>query len=263
MTAFIYAIEARLAVARCLQEFPRTGELLPAAADLGWVRALRTDALSQARTFGKDYRNNLSSAQFNRGRIQRHVRRARRGGFKIKSEDFLVSSDKDFHPTECSKTPTAACCIDRAAGSALAARRRRSPGRRSRAPSTAFRKKDAPALTTRADLEIRWDKFWAHPSDISPYRLLRDARFAVRDRAIAETSERGKSRSRDPTIDAFLGHCCAEDQKQPEKHLASGILWALHAHGSPRGPCRRAPWLARVQRSERPSRRTSLRWPAT
>ncbi|MSQ95315.1 MAG: hypothetical protein EXR98_12260 [Gemmataceae bacterium] len=81
------------------KEFPRTGDLLPAIADLGWVAPLgimryRSDA------FGKEYRNNLFTAQFNRHRIQRHVLELAGAGFKCKTEDFLTTDDKNFHPTD-------------------------------------------------------------------------------------------------------------------------------------------------------------------
>src|SRR5207245_5728675 len=91
-----------------------------------------------------------------------------------------------------------------------------------------IRKKGATALTDPRGLEIRWDKFWAYPSDISPYRLLRDARFAVRDRAIAELAKRGKSEAETLRSMLFSGIVAPEDQKQPEKQRwHRNILWAL------------------------------------
>jgi putative heme-binding domain-containing protein len=54
----------------------------------------RSDAL------GKEYQGNLFTAQFNRHRIQRHILERHGAGFKCKTEDFLTSDDKNFHPTD-------------------------------------------------------------------------------------------------------------------------------------------------------------------
>lgn len=81
------------------KEMPRTGDLLPAAADLGWVAP---SGLMRYRSgfFGEEFKGNLFSAQFNRSRIQRHIVTRVGAGFAIKSEDFLTSDDKNFHPTD-------------------------------------------------------------------------------------------------------------------------------------------------------------------
>src|SRR5262249_44910598 len=55
-----------------LREFKSTGELLTPAVDLGWVAPSGLLRYRSA-SFGKEYEDNLFSAQFNRSRVQRHV----------------------------------------------------------------------------------------------------------------------------------------------------------------------------------------------
>jgi putative heme-binding domain-containing protein len=81
------------------KEFPRTGDLLPAIENLGWV-APSGIMRYRSESFGKEYRNNLFTAQFNRHRIQRHILERHGAGFKCKTEDFLTTDDKNFHPTD-------------------------------------------------------------------------------------------------------------------------------------------------------------------
>jgi putative heme-binding domain-containing protein len=81
------------------KEFPRTGDLLPAIENLGWV-APSGIMRYRSRAFGDEYRNNLFTAQFNRHRIQRHILERDGAGFKCKTEDFLTTDDKNFHPTD-------------------------------------------------------------------------------------------------------------------------------------------------------------------
>ena len=50
--------------------------------------------------FGAEYLDNLFSAQFNPHRVQRHVVTREGATFRTEDEDFLTSSDPDFHPTD-------------------------------------------------------------------------------------------------------------------------------------------------------------------
>ncbi len=81
------------------KELPRTGDLLPAIENLGWVAP---SGIMRYRSgwFGTEYLGNLFTAQFNRHRIQRHILERDGAGFKCKTEDFLTSDDKNFHPTD-------------------------------------------------------------------------------------------------------------------------------------------------------------------
>lgn len=82
-----------------LEGHPRTGPIMPvlthmgAAAPCGLVR-LESDQL------GPDYRNNVLACQFNMRKISRHLLTPQGATFACRDEDFLVSDNIDFHPTD-------------------------------------------------------------------------------------------------------------------------------------------------------------------
>jgi putative membrane-bound dehydrogenase-like protein len=54
----------------------------------------------ESRVFGPEYQDNLFACLFNMHKITRHVLIPDGAGFKTRDEDFLVSSNLDFHPTD-------------------------------------------------------------------------------------------------------------------------------------------------------------------
>src|SRR5262249_40277372 len=50
--------------------------------------------------FGKEYKDNLFACQFNMHKVSRHVLTPEGATFACKDEDFLVSNNLDFHPTD-------------------------------------------------------------------------------------------------------------------------------------------------------------------
>jgi putative membrane-bound dehydrogenase-like protein len=82
-----------------VSEFKQTGDLMPVMtkfariAPAGLVRY-------RGSSFGLEYEGNLFSAQFNPHRVQRHVLHREGATFRTDDEDFLTSSDPDFHPTD-------------------------------------------------------------------------------------------------------------------------------------------------------------------
>ena len=82
-----------------LDNHPRTGELMPvlthlgAAAPCGLVR-LESDQL------GEEYRDNVFACLFNMHKVTRHVLVPQGASFETRDEDFLVSDNLDFHPTD-------------------------------------------------------------------------------------------------------------------------------------------------------------------
>src|SRR5262249_10610226 len=171
------------------KEFPRTGDLLPAAADLGWV-APSGLMRYRSESLGKGYRNNLFSAQFNRSRIQRHIVERDGAGFKIKSEDFLVSSDKDFHPTDVLEDADGSLLvIDTGGWFRIGCPTSQIAKPEIKGGIYRIRKKGARRPANPRGGEIRWDKL-----DLAEcFVTLGDARFTVRDRAIRECAKRGQA----------------------------------------------------------------------
>lgn len=77
----------------------RTGDLMPVLADLGpAVPAGLTRYAS--RVFGDGFRDNFFAAMFNIRRVTRHVLEPSGATFTVRSSDFVVSEDRDFHPTD-------------------------------------------------------------------------------------------------------------------------------------------------------------------
>src|SRR2546430_15001612 len=64
-----------------------------AAAPCGLIRY-------ESRVFGPEYQDNLFCCQFNMHKVSRHVLTPDGATFKSRDEDFLVSSNLDFHPTD-------------------------------------------------------------------------------------------------------------------------------------------------------------------
>ncbi|MGY8767945.1 MAG: PVC-type heme-binding CxxCH protein [Pirellulales bacterium] len=77
----------------------RTGELMPpllhtgAAAPCGLTRY-------ESNVFGNDYRDNLFTCFFNMNKVSRQVLQPSGATFKTELDDFLVSDNLDFHPTD-------------------------------------------------------------------------------------------------------------------------------------------------------------------
>ena len=77
----------------------RTGDLLPAMLHLG-PAAPCAQAIYASRVFGNEYQGNLFACLFNLNKVTRHVLEPSGATFKTRDSDFLVSGDRDFHPTD-------------------------------------------------------------------------------------------------------------------------------------------------------------------
>lgn len=83
----------------CLDEFKRTGPLMPPLSKFGVVAP---SGLTRYRgqAFGKEHVDNLFSVQFNTHKVLRHVLTRDGATFRCEDHDFVVSDDPDFHPTD-------------------------------------------------------------------------------------------------------------------------------------------------------------------
>jgi putative membrane-bound dehydrogenase-like protein len=82
-----------------LDGHPRTGDLMPVMCQLGpAVPAGLTRYGSRA--FGDDYRDTFFAAMFNLRKVTRHVLEPDGATFRTRDSDFVVSEDRDFHPTD-------------------------------------------------------------------------------------------------------------------------------------------------------------------
>jgi putative membrane-bound dehydrogenase-like protein len=195
------------------KEFPRTGDLLPAIENLGWVAPsglmrYRSDA------FGKEYRNNLFTAQFNRHRIQRHILERSGAGFKCKTEDFLTTDDKNFHPTDVFEDADGSILvIDTGGWFRIGCPTSQLAKPEFKGAIYRIRKADAKPIDDPRGLKIAWDKMT--PAQLVP--LLDDSRFAVIDRAIEELANRGQESL--PALEKAM-------KTQRSSRLCRNAIWA-------------------------------------
>ncbi|HLJ12009.1 MAG TPA: PVC-type heme-binding CxxCH protein [Planctomycetaceae bacterium] len=82
-----------------IEDHLRTGEVLPVLAHLGAAAPCGL-ARYESNVFGDEYRDNLFACCFNMHKVTRHTLEADGATFKSRDEDFLVSDDLDFHPTD-------------------------------------------------------------------------------------------------------------------------------------------------------------------
>jgi putative membrane-bound dehydrogenase-like protein len=190
----------------CVREFKRTGDLLPSVVDVGWVAP---SGLMRYRSeaFGKEYRDNFFSAQFNTHKVQRHVIERDGATFRGRNEEFLISSNPDFHPTDVLEDADGSLIvIDTGGWFRIGCPTSRIDKPQIKGGIYRIRRKDAPRVEDPRGLKLAWDK----PSP----ELLDDPRFAVRDRAIEASA--------DPRA-----------LKSPSVRLRQNAVWALARRGVP------------------------------
>jgi putative heme-binding domain-containing protein len=210
--AIVYAIDGGVYPHdRCYTEFKQTGDLLPAIADLGWVAPAglmryRGDA------FGRQYQGNLFSAQFNRHRIQRHILERDGAAFRVKTEDFLVSTDPDFHPTDVMEDADGSLLvIDTGGWFRIGCPTSQIAKPEVKGAIYRVRRKDAPRVADPRGKNIPWDQLgeW----DLGP--LFDDPRWAVRDRAVHLAAKK--------TVKRFWG---PEEKNRPSVRARRNAVWA-------------------------------------
>ena len=82
-----------------LDKLTRTGDLMPPLSHLGPAAPCGLTAY-ESEVFGKDFKGNLFTAQFNMHKVQRHVLSPSGATFTARDIDFMVSDNPDFHPTD-------------------------------------------------------------------------------------------------------------------------------------------------------------------
>jgi putative membrane-bound dehydrogenase-like protein len=78
---------------------PQTGDLMPTMCNLG-PAAPSGLAHYASGAFGPGFRGNFFVAQFNTSRVTRHELRPSGATFTTRDADFVVSENRDFHPTD-------------------------------------------------------------------------------------------------------------------------------------------------------------------
>jgi putative membrane-bound dehydrogenase-like protein len=158
----------------------RTGDLMPVMRQLGPdVPAGLTRY--QSRVFGDEYRDNLFAALFNVRKVARYVLEPKGATFTARDSDFVVSTSRDFHPTDV---------VEDADGSLLVVDT--GPWYKLCCPSSQLAKPEvfgaiyrvrrtgAPTVNDPRGLTVAWDKMTA--AELT--KLLEDPRPAVVERAL-------------------------------------------------------------------------------
>ena len=186
--AIIHCVEGGLFPYQELDRtFKRTGDLLPEMIPLGWVAPAGLMRY-RSEAFGPGHVDNLFSAQFNTHRVVRHVLERDGGTFRGSTEDFLASTDPDFHPTDVLEDADGSLLVVDTGGWFL----RGCPTSQIAKPEIRgaiyrVRRRDAPRVTDPRGLALQWDKLT--PQDL--VALLDDPRWVVRDRAVHQIGKLG------------------------------------------------------------------------
>jgi putative membrane-bound dehydrogenase-like protein len=203
----------------CTGEFKRTGELMPALSRFG-VTAPSGLARYEGTAWGEEFADNLFSAQFNTHKVVRHVLARQGATFTCTDEDFLVSSNADFHPTDVLVDADGSLLVIDTGGWF----RIGCPTSQIAKPEIGgaiyrIRRKDAQPIDDPRGLAIDWNA----TSDTELADLLADPRPAVVERAIEFLVTRG---------DAAMGALATALFEGTDHRPRQNAMWALARIGS-------------------------------
>ena len=192
----------------------RTGDLMPVMDQLGpAVPAGLTRYMS--RVFGDGFRDNFFAAMFNLRKVTRHVLEPSGATFTIRDSDFLVSDNRDFHPTDV---------LEDADGSLLVIDT--GPWYKLCCPTSQLAKPEvlggiyrvrrlgAPKVRDPRGRALAWNAM--QPAGMAT--LLNDIRPAVQNRAVRQLAKRGEAAI--PAISAVLKRSTSVDARR-------NAVWAL------------------------------------
>ena len=192
----------------------RTGDLLPILSQLGPAVPAGLTRYS-SRAFGNDYRDNFFAAMFNMRKVTRHVLEPAGGTFTIRDTDFLVSEDRDFHPTDVIEDADGSLLvIDTGAWYKLCC-----PTSQLAKPDVLggiyrIRRSGAPKVRDPRGLELAWKTM--PPAGLTA--LLKDDRPAVQSRAVRELGARTTAAI--PALSDVLRSSSSNDARR-------NAVWAL------------------------------------
>ncbi len=171
-----------------LDDHPRTSPaLMPVLTHLGPAAPAGLTRF-ESRAFGAEYQDNLFASLFNLHKITRHVLQPTGATFQMRDEDFVVSSNLDFHPTDVLEDADGSLLVvDTGGWYKLCC-----PTSQLHKPDVLgaiyrVRRKGSPRPEDPRGLKLAWSKLTA-PELAS---LMDDPRPAVRRRAVQTLAEKG------------------------------------------------------------------------
>ena len=171
-----------------LDKLTRTGDLMPPLSHLGPAAPCGLTAY-ESEVFGKDFKGNLFTAQFNMHKVQRHVLSPSGATFTARDIDFIVSDNPDFHPTDVFEDADGSLLVvDTGGWYKLCC-----PTSQIAKPEVLggiyrIRRTDGRSLKDARGLKLEWQKM----SPAHTAALLDDPRPYVRHRAMRQLGKQGK-----------------------------------------------------------------------
>jgi putative membrane-bound dehydrogenase-like protein len=204
-------------------EHPWTSpELMPVLTHMGPAAPCGL-TLYESDAFGKEYKDNLFACQFNMHKVSRHVLIPDGATFKTRDEDFLVSDNLDFHPTDVIEDADGSLLVmDTGGWYKLCC-----PTSQLVKPDVLgaiyrIRKSGAAKVDDPRGWKLAWDKM--SPKQLA--ELLQDARPAVRRRAIETLAGKGKEAAK--PLDLILCFSASIEQRR-------AAIWTATRLGNPTG----------------------------
>jgi len=197
-----------------IDEHPRTGDVMPVLVHMGPAAPCGLHCY-QSKALGDDYQHNLFATLFNMRKVTRHQLRESGATLASKNEDFLVSDNGDFHPTDVIEDADGSLIVVDTGGWFKMC----CPTSQLAKPDVLgavyrVRRKDVVRIDDPRGLGIKW----ANLDDGGLVKLLGDARPAVRDRAINMLAKRGAA-----AVEA-LAHAASRDSSPDVRR---NIVWTL------------------------------------
>jgi putative membrane-bound dehydrogenase-like protein len=197
---------------RVYNDRKRTGDFLPVLVPM--IATAPSGLMAyKSGAFGAAYRDNLFCAYFNTHKVQRHVVERDGATFRARTEDFVWSSDPDFHPTDVLEDADGSLLIVDTGGWF----RIGCPTSQIAKPQVLggiyrVRRKDMAKVDDPRGLKMTWEKPAAH---------FDDPRFEVRERAVQEAAKRPADE-------------LAEALQSPSVRARLNAVWALVRIGDER-----------------------------
>jgi putative membrane-bound dehydrogenase-like protein len=166
----------------------RTGDLMPEVTPFGPAAPAGLTRYA-SRVFGDEYRDNFFAALFNLQKVTRHALEPSGATFKSHDSDFVVSSSRDFHPTDVLEDADGSLLvIDTGAWYKLCC-----PTSQLAAPEVLgaiyrVRRQGAPRIADPRGRRLAWNAM----KPVELVKLLDDNRPAVQNRAIGELARVGE-----------------------------------------------------------------------
>jgi len=142
----------------------------------------------ESKVFGSEYQNNLFACLFNLHKVTRHVLQPQDATFRTRDEDFLVSDDPDFHPTDIHEDADGSLLVvDTGGWYKICCPTSQFTRPEALGAIYRIRKKDAPRIDDPRGLKLPWGQLSIKDLAV----LLDDSRPVVRERAIQALAKKG------------------------------------------------------------------------